>query len=52
MKMRLKIRSYRYDINRPMPGHGRKYTKYKRSLGIMMVICIKATPKQHLKLNY
>ena len=43
MKIRLKIkmRSYRYDANRPMPGHGHKYTKYKRSLSIMMVTCIK-----------
>ena len=46
MKMRLKIknRSYRYDINRPRPRHGHKYTKYKMCLNIMMVICI----KQHL----
>ena len=31
VKMRLKIenRSQRYDINRPMPRHGQKYTKYK-----------------------
>ena len=35
------MRSYRYDVNRPMPGHGHKYTKYKRSLSIMMVTCIK-----------
>ena len=42
MKMRLKIkkRSHRYDINRPRPKHGQKYTKSKMYLGIMMVICI------------
>ena len=32
----------RYDINRPRPRHGQKYTKYK------MVICI----KQHLSNNW
>ena len=33
MKMRLKMknRSSRYDINRPKPRHGHKYTKYKMS---------------------
>ena len=43
MKMRLKMknRSHRYDINRPTPRHGYKYTKYKMCLSIMMVICIK-----------
>ena len=25
----------RYDINRPSPRHGHKYTKYKMSLGKM-----------------
>ena len=46
MKMRLKMknRSRRYDINRPRRRHGHKYTKYKMCLDIMMVICI----KQHL----
>ena len=43
MKMRLKMknRSSRYDINRPRRRHGHKYTKYKTCLDIMMVICIK-----------
>ena len=33
MKMRLtmKNRSHRYDINRPPSKHGHKYTKYKMS---------------------
>ena len=47
MKVRLKVknRSHRYDINRPRPRHEHKYTKYKMCLtSIMMVICI----KQHL----
>ena len=38
-------RLQRYDINRPRPIHGPKYTKYKLCLSIMMVICI----KQHLR---
>ena len=43
MKMRLKMksRSSRYDINRPSCRHGHKYTKYKICLNIMVVICIK-----------
>ena len=47
MKVRLKVknRSHRYDINRPRPRHEPKYTKYKMYLTlIMMVIRI----KQHL----
>ena len=46
MKIRLKIKnkSQRYDINRPRPRLEPKYTKYKMCLSIMMVICI----KQHL----
>ena len=44
MTMKMKNRSYRYDINRPRPIHGHKYTKYKMSHSKMMVICI----EQHL----
>ena len=46
MKMRLKMksRSQRYEIYRPMSRHGYKCTKYKMCHSIMMVICI----KQHL----
>ena len=46
MKMRLKIknRSQRHDINWPRPNYGHKYTKYKMCLSTMMVLCI----KQHL----
>ena len=46
MKMRLKMksRSSRYDINRPRCRHGHNYTKYTKCLDIMMVICI----NQHL----
>ena len=40
MKIRLnkKNRSHRYDINRPRQRQGHKYTKYKKCLGIIMII--------------
>ena len=44
MRLKVKTRSQRYDINGPRPRHGSKYTKYKICLSIMMVVCI----KQHL----
>ena len=46
MKMSLQMEngSHRYDINRPRPRDGHKYTKCKMCLGIMIVICI----EQHL----
>ena len=44
MKMKMKNRSHRYDINRPRSRHGHKYSKYKKCLSMMMLICI----KQHL----
>ena len=44
MKMKMKNRSHRYDINKPSSRHGYRYSKYKKFLSIMMVICI----KQHL----
>ena len=44
MRLKMKSRSHRYDINRPSPKHGHKHTKYKMCLNIMMVTCI----KQHL----
>ena len=43
MKMRLKMKN-RSQINRPRSRHGHNYTRYKISLCIKMVICI----KQHL----
>ena len=44
MRLKVKSRSFRYDINIPRPRDGHKYTNYKVCLCIMMVICI----KQHL----
>ena len=46
MKMRLKMKNslHKYEINKPRPRHGHKYTKHKICDNRMMVICI----KQHL----
>ena len=43
MKTRLKNknRSHKYDIERPRPRNGRRYTKYKIYVNLMMVIWIK-----------
>ena len=41
MKLKMKNRSQRYEINIPRPRHGRKYTKYKLCLTTVMAICIK-----------
>ena len=42
MKMRLKMknRSHRYDINRTSPRHGNRYTIYRMCPSVMMVVCI------------
>ena len=37
----MKNTSQIYDINRPRPRHGHRYTKYKMHLSMMMVTCIK-----------
>ena len=50
MKMKMKNRLERYDINRPRSRHGHKYSKYKKCLNKMMLRFISNT-KQHLKLN-
>ena len=44
MKLKMKNRSHRYDINGPRLRHWHNYTKYKMCLSVMMVICV----KQHL----
>ena len=41
MKMKKKNRSHRYDINKPRPRHGQKYSKCKTCLSMIMIICIK-----------
>ena len=44
MKMKMKIDSRKYSINRPRSRRGHKYSKYRKRLNMMMLICI----KQHL----
>ena len=45
IKVKKKIRSYRYDINRPTSSHALKYTnKYNKCLSMMMFICIRQHP--------
>ena len=39
MKLKMKNRPQRYDINRPRPRNGQKYTKYKIFQN-NLVICI------------
>ena len=51
MRLKMKIGSHRYDINRTRQRHGHKYTKYKMCLSMMMIMYNKQLPKQHLKLN-
>ena len=40
--------SHRYDINRPKSRHGHRYSKQKKCLSMIMLICI----KQHLSNNW
>ena len=39
--------SHRYDINRPKSRHGHRYSKQKKCLSMIILICI----KQHLSNN-
>ena len=39
--MKMKYRSHRDDINRRGGRHGHKYSKYKKYLIMMMLICMK-----------
>ena len=41
MKMKMKNRSHRYKIHKPRFRHGHKYSKYKKYLSMMILICIK-----------
>ena len=40
-KMKIKNISHRYDTNRHRPRYGHKYSKYKKCLSMMLLICIK-----------
>ena len=44
MRLEMKSKSQRYNLNSPRPRHGHIYTNCKMCFSIMMVICI----KQHL----
>ena len=39
MKMKIKNRSYRYDINGPRSRHGHKYSKYRKGL-VWWCLCL------------
>ena len=41
MKIKIKNRSHRHDINRPSSRRAHKYSKYKKCLTMMMLIYIK-----------
>ena len=34
MKVKMKNRSHKYDMNRPKSKHGHKYSKYKKSMKV------------------
>ena len=40
MKMKMKKRSHKCDINRPRSRHRHKYSKYKKCLIMIMLTCI------------
>ena len=44
MRLKMKSRSQKYDMNRPRSRHRHNYTKYEMCLSTTMAICI----KQHL----
>ena len=50
VETKMKNRSHRYDINRPRFRHGRKYSKHKKCLSKMMLLCIKVACVVNLKL--
>ena len=41
MKMEMKNRSNRYDINRPSSRNTHKYSTYEKCFSMMMPICVK-----------
>ena len=41
MKIKMKNRPHRYDISRPRSRQGHNYSKYKKCLSMVMLICIK-----------
>ena len=51
MMMKMKNRSHRYDINRPRFRHKHEYSKYKKCLTMIMLICIKQQSKMYATLK-
>ena len=41
MKTKIKKRSNRYDADRPRSSHGHKYSKHKKCISTMILICTK-----------
>ena len=41
IKMEVETKWHRYDINRPRWGHGHRYSRYRKSLAMIMLTCIK-----------
>ena len=50
MKMKMKIKKDHIDTI-PRSRHGYKYSKYKKCVTMMVLICILSKAKQHLKLD-
>ena len=51
MKMKMKNISHRYDVHRSRSSKKHKYSKYKKCLTIMMLICIKQDLSNMKKLS-
>ena len=49
IRVKMKNRWYRYDINRPRSGHGGKYIRYKMSFTTTMIIRINPLSANHTK---
>ena len=54
MKMRLKIKNrlFGYDINKPRPKHGHKYTKYNICHNTLMLIYISSNILATIKARF
>ena len=53
MRLKMKIGSHRYDINRTSPRHGHKYTRYKMYLSMMTVnLCAISNAQATLKAEF
>ena len=51
MKMKVKIKSHRYDMNKLRSRHGLNCSKYEKRLTLVMVMCIKQHEKVHEKIK-